>query len=273
MDDLDQTLDAIEKALSPATAERANRVARSIAKLRERREELYDKAFPIGGIGVCRDGAALKAYGEIDDKIHDLTRAREDLLSGKGAVSAEPIANTPATPRALPAPPAFEEKELINPFDGLEAVPSGDEYSKLTDDAFHYAFDRIYIDILKFRKAMHDDASAHGDRAIAYTNHIHLGVVGSIAKVWSEMRTLFAISRDKRKSVEEQVSKLVARIEELEQRPFLVDAGVWSGEKTYPAGSFVSHQGAGWIAKVQTTSCRPGEGNLWRLAVKSFKER
>lgn len=60
MDNLEKAMAAIQKTLSPVTAERTSRVEGLIDKLRERREKLYDKAFPIGGNGICRDGAALK---------------------------------------------------------------------------------------------------------------------------------------------------------------------------------------------------------------------
>jgi hypothetical protein len=55
----------------------------------------------------------------------------------------------------------------------------------------------------------------------------------------------------------------------LKARPVLTDRGVWSAEQKYQAGDAVSFRGGLWIARVESTGLRPGDGGVgWRLAVK-----
>jgi hypothetical protein len=64
-----------------------------------------------------------------------------------------------------------------------------------------------------------------------------------------------------------------ARIAELEARPSLHDAGVWTETETYVAGSVVSHQGSAWCAQIASTGVRPGSGDgCWRLLVKKGRD-
>jgi hypothetical protein len=75
------------------------------------------------------------------------------------------------------------------------------------------------------------------------------------------------------KALRDEIKKLTSQVDELQNRPTLLDAGVWEQGKTYRAGSLVSHQGGGWIAQAETKGVRPGDGGLWRLAIKRAKER
>jgi hypothetical protein len=61
---------------------------------------------------------------------------------------------------------------------------------------------------------------------------------------------------------------------QIERRNLMSYRGVWSADTEYPAGSFVTDAGGGWVA---TGDCekgsRPGKGPNWRLAIKgSVKE-
>ena len=69
------------------------------------------------------------------------------------------------------------------------------------------------------------------------------------------------------------VRTLHSRVEELERRPTLRDAGVWSAEKTpYGLDAIVTDRGSAWIAK-RATCQRPGEDNDdWRLMVKRGRD-
>src|SRR4051812_28756365 len=58
------------------------------------------------------------------------------------------------------------------------------------------------------------------------------------------------------------------RLKELESRPTLRYLGVWDASRTYPPGSFVTHAGSIWHTDQETTGVRPGDGAIWRLAVK-----
>jgi hypothetical protein len=57
------------------------------------------------------------------------------------------------------------------------------------------------------------------------------------------------------------------RIEDLEGRPFVFDAGIWVDGLDYQKGAGVSYRGSYWIAQQDTTQ-KPGDGPDWRLAVK-----
>ena len=64
----------------------------------------------------------------------------------------------------------------------------------------------------------------------------------------------------------EKVVPLEKRLDALEKRPELKHCGVWR-EKTYKAGSLVTHSGGLWIAN-KGTKQRPGQSG-WTLIVKS----
>ncbi|TFV36476.1 hypothetical protein [Bradyrhizobium niftali] len=61
---------------------------------------------------------------------------------------------------------------------------------------------------------------------------------------------------------------LKERLKELESRPTLRYLGIWDASRTYQPGSFVTHSGSVWNCDVENTRVRPGDGGIWRLAVK-----
>jgi hypothetical protein len=51
--------------------------------------------------------------------------------------------------------------------------------------------------------------------------------------------------------------------------PIPIDRGVWVASKTYVRGDVVSWKGGGWICQHEAAAgMLPGEGGVWRLAVK-----
>ena len=64
------------------------------------------------------------------------------------------------------------------------------------------------------------------------------------------------------------VGPLQQRLKALESRPTLRYLGVWDASRRYPPGSFVTHAGSIWHTDQETTGVRPGDGAIWRLAVK-----
>lgn len=68
------------------------------------------------------------------------------------------------------------------------------------------------------------------------------------------------------------INNLSVIVDDLEKRPVMIDAGVWEVERTYKAGSFVSHSGSGWVATIESKGARPGEGSCWRLAIKRGRD-
>ncbi|MCK1473168.1 hypothetical protein IVB25_31535 [Bradyrhizobium sp. 193] len=64
------------------------------------------------------------------------------------------------------------------------------------------------------------------------------------------------------------ISPLKERIAALESRPTMRYLGIWNASRTYQPGSFVTHSGSVWNCEVENTGVRPGDGGIWRLAVK-----
>jgi hypothetical protein len=71
--------------------------------------------------------------------------------------------------------------------------------------------------------------------------------------------------------VERQVAPLRERIEQLEQRKTFFYRGTWSEHEQYDEDDFVTYQGSLWHCR-ETTRQRPGDGNVWQLAVKRGRD-
>ena len=72
-----------------------------------------------------------------------------------------------------------------------------------------------------------------------------------------------------RETIAKAVNPLIERIAELEARPSLTYAGVWSPTKAYSAGTFVTHGGGLWYCSDTNVGVQPGNGSSsWKLAVK-----
>jgi integrin beta 3 len=54
--------------------------------------------------------------------------------------------------------------------------------------------------------------------------------------------------------------------------PILVDRGVFKSGTAYERGDAVTYGGSLWIAQRDAGSCRPGEGDAWRLSVKRGRD-
>ena len=65
---------------------------------------------------------------------------------------------------------------------------------------------------------------------------------------------------------------LVKRIEALEARPSVHDAGVWTQSQTYPKGAAVTFGGSLWISQIDGNISKPSKDRAWRLAVKKGRD-
>lgn len=70
----------------------------------------------------------------------------------------------------------------------------------------------------------------------------------------------------------EHIDKLNARIKVLEARPELKYCGVWSADKVFGQGNFVTDSGSLWHASRANIGERPGSGDAWQLAVKKGRD-
>ncbi|MBR1154818.1 hypothetical protein JQ575_29940 [Bradyrhizobium sp. JYMT SZCCT0428] len=68
----------------------------------------------------------------------------------------------------------------------------------------------------------------------------------------------------------DRLIKLEQIAADIQQRPTLKYLGIWSAEKSYEPGTFVTHSGSIWYTDVKSVGVRPGEGAnvIWKLAVK-----
>jgi hypothetical protein len=54
----------------------------------------------------------------------------------------------------------------------------------------------------------------------------------------------------------------------VQREPKTYYRGIWKSDVQYQAGEFVTHQGSLWASTIDSTGCRPGDGIIWKLAVK-----
>ena len=107
------------------------------------------------------------------------------------------------------------------------------------------------------------NALATEQKPVTYSQQIHDAHLMALAAGLTSVKALIAVAGAKRRQLEARVAALEARSEKS-----ISDYGVWKSNVEYPPGAAVTHAGGLWIAKLQTTGCRPGDGALWRLAVK-----
>lgn len=67
--------------------------------------------------------------------------------------------------------------------------------------------------------------------------------------------------------VAEALSPLKERLDTLEARPLLEDAGVWDEKTAYPPGRVVTHDGSAWVSRQLNSRAKPGTSGVWRLLV------
>ncbi|WP_338688458.1 hypothetical protein V5279_23900 [Bradyrhizobium sp. 26S5] len=244
-------------------------IENKIAALRARYAELDERLVPKRN-GII-DGSVSAAMGVVTAEIARLEGLREKALVSDliGETSTEsPSPPPPQRPAAAALPePVFATKnsELSDPLLGLERLPDAQHdraqiYRKLAVWACEYVNSS-----LEQRK---NDAGQ--DVQVQFTQGFFRALIITLGAMTAEYRYLIALGRDNRKILEET---LLRRIEALEARPVMVDAGVFDDAKTYSPGSFVSYQGSGWAAQVETRGVRPGDGTIWRLAVKKRSRR
>jgi hypothetical protein len=68
-------------------------------------------------------------------------------------------------------------------------------------------------------------------------------------------------------AIAKALAPIRARLDKLEGER-LKFAGTWKPDKSYEAGSVVTHGGGLWHANIASKSFRPGTGSAWTLAVK-----
>jgi hypothetical protein len=247
--DIDDVIGRAETALGSETSAKVRKIDALIAKLEAKKEK-----------------SPFEPSRDVDAQISSLRSAKDLLRSGQPRAVKRPEAVRHSLPDVIDVK---LETNATDPLIGLEKLPSpeADANAALSDQLFEFALAKVSGHLTDFRKTILKDKN---DFEARFSQGLYRSLVLTLALMYAETKFTFALARDRRDDVRKE---LLDRIEALEARPFLTDAGVWGKDKDYAAGSFVSHQGAGWISNIQTKGCRPGDGKLWRLAVKSFKEK
>jgi hypothetical protein len=90
----------------------------------------------------------------------------------------------------------------------------------------------------------------------------------------NEKALVRGIARAVKEHLRDQLAPLIQRIEALEQRPALKDAGVWRADGVYDIGAVVTDHGSAWVCKLHHCQSRPGgDGGVgWRLLVKRGRD-
>ena len=69
----------------------------------------------------------------------------------------------------------------------------------------------------------------------------------------------------------EELKAQKQRIAELEERGIRF-RGAWRAAEDYRRGDLVTHDGSLWHANLDARAVRPGDGNIWTLAVKRGRD-
>lgn len=242
-------------------------IEKKIAALRQRYAELDEKLVPKRN-GVV-DMAVSTAMGAVTTEIARLERLREkalvcDLIGEKAEEPKQPPSSPPRlAPLQMPVF-ATDKADISDPILDLDRLPSAEgERTELFRKLVGFAIRKVNSSLQASQQAVNQDIP------VAFTQGFFRALITTLGVLHAEHRLLVAMGRDHRKDLEETLLK---RIEALEARPVMIDAGVFDDAKTYSPGSFVSYQGSGWAAQVKTKGVRPGDGTIWRLAVKKGRD-
>lgn len=103
------------------------------------------------------------------------------------------------------------------------------------------------------------------DKLLAFTKRERLSLRIAIRAVMSSAFTFSAVHKKKREALE-------ARVAALESRQMKY-SGVWTPERGYVAGEFVTDQGSVWHCNAPCVGVRPSaDHETWTLAVKKGKD-
>jgi hypothetical protein len=77
-------------------------------------------------------------------------------------------------------------------------------------------------------------------------------------------------------TIADRIAALESRVEELERRPTLRYLGVWTVDRAYTPGDFVTYAGSLWACSVACVGVKPGKitnsPSRWQLAVKAGRD-
>ena len=207
-------------------------------------------------------------HGEILEAIQKTVRAKSDAAMADlrteimPSAKQEPARSSPVV--CLPAPFCLQaenaETEMPKPPNNGVAGESisdiiGEDFSKALDEWSWAYFEAAKAKVFADMEGAETAVSVRAGDIVAlnlFVGHMH-------QMMWAQLKAI----GQKRRELDSRVTALETKSEKT-----ISDHGVWKSDTEYPPGAAVSHGGGLWIAKMQTTGCRPGDGALWRLAVK-----
>jgi hypothetical protein len=89
---------------------------------------------------------------------------------------------------------------------------------------------------------------------------------------WDTLIDFLGMIFDGNKATVAQLAKLRAQVKTLTEQPTLKYCGVWSPEKVYGTGNFVTDSGSLWHGQRASVGERPGSSDAWMLAVKRGRD-
>lgn len=115
-------------------------------------------------------------------------------------------------------------------------------------------------------KTVRDQSAEGKGKSVQYTQQQRDAIRMMFQAVFIEMRLNSFMGRTLRRELEKRVAALESKASGLKY------VGVWDESSPYQEGNFVSWGGSVWHANVGSKGVRPGDGNVWQLAVKRGRD-
>jgi hypothetical protein len=92
--------------------------------------------------------------------------------------------------------------------------------------------------------------------------------IATLERKHAVMRKNYAVMVD---ALAEAIPTIAGEVCELvlAKKGVMQDAGIWREGETYAKGALATHGGSAWVATIENTGMKPGDGAAWRLAAKS----
>ena len=243
----------------PDTAE----LDREIAALKRRMAHLND--LVIRSPASEEGQEANHAFNLADSRLKDLRERRAHVLAGNpdpaSVVAATKVAPKPAVqmPHRMTGKSPTDgrnvtiEHPLDNKLDEFASIfrKHADRSMEVIEDDIHETVDWFCNQKINSEKL--------------FSQAMYVAFCETMARLNAEISAVAEFQMNRRREIE-------ARLDALEQRPGLKYRGVYSPTEKYVVGDFVSFRGSLWHANLVTTGVQPGDGQIWRLAVKHGRD-
>jgi DNA-binding transcriptional MerR regulator len=228
---------------------------KQIADLEERRAALEAESKTLD---PWKDAARDRALGMALQKMHFEIQGLHERLAMIDAGLPDPIKETAprSTAATLPRLPVVKAVDAADPAQAAEVAAIAKSWA---DEGLTTGMSQEDVEAAIFGR--------DSDLVRVWNKAAELKFKNPFLQLFWFMRVFTARLEQFRQGARAKRIELERRIEELEARPSLHDAGVYEAGTAYAKGAAVSHSGSYWVAKADTVA-RPGESTQWRLIVK-----